>query len=391
MAGLSGADLELLRRLGRTVEGKAQQLERVSTASRAQIHGSAHMWHGPDAASFRNTWQTVHAPALVACVRDLREMAATLARNADAQEATSAAVLGGPGIGVAGQGSGLIGGSSDGDQAGEGKIKDGVRVTGWSPTGDPLFRRGTDSAGNLDMASIDPNDVDQNSLGDCYFVSALAALADDDPHLIRDNISDNGDGTYTVTLYDRVDGELQPIEVTVNGDMPDTERYDDETGRWVTTDRFTAGEADGELWPRIYEKAYASYLGDGDLVAGYREIIGGDGADSLQALTGVEATTVSTSDLTVGELRELTEEGAVLPASQRYVPGSGVWVFGRDTGNYSVGDDTIVTRHQYWVEEVRDNGEIVVRNPHDYDKQEIVMTIEEFNDAFREVDHTPHR
>ena len=216
-------------------------------------------------------------------------------------------------------------------------------------------------------------------------------MASDDPGLIRDAIVDNGDGTYTVTLHEWVDGELTPVEMTVSNEMPVTERFDPETDTWVPDSGYTAGAADGELWPRIYEKAYAQMLGDGDLAAGYAEIIGGDGADALEAITGTASTTTGTGGLTIEELDQMVDNGSVLPASQRHIPGSGFMGFGKDTGNYEIGDDSIHTRHQYWVESVdAEAGTVVVRNPWDYDGYHIELTMEEFNDAFREVDHSDH-
>ena len=316
----------------------------------------------------------------------LVEAGATVERNRQEQETTSA--VNGAGTGATGPlGPGIGGGGDRGGDGGK-KIDDDVRVVGWDPVTDPLFRSPGGGEG-----TVDPNDIDQQSLGDCYFVAALASLASDDPAAIRNNIVDHGDGTFTVTLHQWVDGELKPVEVTVTNEMPVTEIYDDDAGSWEPKDGYTAGEADGELWPRIYEKAYAQLLGDGDLVDGYSEIIGGDGADALEALTGRPSTTIETGDLTIDELDKLLDDGAVLPASQREVPGSGWWIFGGDTGNYEIGDDQIHTRHQYWVEEINhsvDPPTVIVRNPWDYDKYHIELTIEEFNDAFREVDHNPH-
>jgi uncharacterized protein YukE len=94
MGTLSGADIAEMRRLGHRVAAKATMLEQLGRASRAGIHSSAGFWAGHDAASFRQTWHSVHAPNIVACVARLREMAATVERNAAAQEATSAAATG---------------------------------------------------------------------------------------------------------------------------------------------------------------------------------------------------------------------------------------------------------------------------------------------------------
>jgi uncharacterized protein YukE len=385
---LHGADLEAMAQLSRSFDRNANRLRAITGAASAGVAGLPGLWAGSDSVQFRQRWMQVHRPHLLRAIDALLDAGATVERNRQAQEITSTADSGVSG--GTGGGTGPVGPGGPGDQGGDGgkKIDDDVRVVDWDPVTDPLFR----SPGGEN--SVHPNDVDQQSLRDCYFVAALAGLANDDPNTIRNNISDNGDGTYTVTLHEWVDGELQPVEVTVDNKMPVTEVWNEDAGAWEAKDGFTAGEADGELWPRIYEKAYAHLLGDGDLVAGYAEIMGGDGADALEALTGQPSTTVSTGDLTFEELSTMLDEGSVLPASQREVPGSGWWIFGGETdGNYTIGDDKIHTRHQYWVESVNDTVDpptVIVRNPWDYDTYNIEMTMEEFNDAFREVDHNPH-
>ena len=265
-----------------------------------------------------------------------------------------------------------------------------MRIVGWQPDGSDLFAS-PDGSEN----EIHANDIDQQSLGDCYFVAALAGLADQDPDLIRDAIVDNGDGTYTVTLWEKVDGEYQPVEVTVTNEFPVTEVWNAENDAWEETSGYTAGEADGELWPRIFEKAYAQHLGDGALVAGYQESIGGDGAEALEVLTGVESRTVGTATFSIEELDAMHDDGVLLPASHRNRPDASWWdkLFGDPTGWYEAGEDDVVTRHQYWIEDIDVEADlVVVRNPWGYsdgNKNLIELTYDEFVDAFREIDYSP--
>ena len=44
------------------------------------------------------------------------------------------------------------------------------------------------------------SDIHQAEIGDCYFLSALGAVVEEDPDAISQKIHDNGDGTYTVTF-----------------------------------------------------------------------------------------------------------------------------------------------------------------------------------------------
>jgi hypothetical protein len=79
-------------------------------------------------------------------------------------------------------------------------------VTGWvNVSGDPLFAPGGPS----------PLDVRQGQADDCYFLSALAETAYQDPNQIEHLISEQANGTYDVDLYnghnfvdENVDGYL---------------------------------------------------------------------------------------------------------------------------------------------------------------------------------------
>jgi hypothetical protein len=100
----------------------------------------------------------------------------------------------------------------------------------------PLF------AGNGPTA----DDIDQNYLGDCYFLAPLSALARSTPDVIRQSIVDLGDGTFAVNFktgsvnhFVRVDGELP---VSRYNDMP-----------------YAGLGKGGSIWAPIMEKAWAFY------------------------------------------------------------------------------------------------------------------------------------
>ncbi len=109
------------------------------------------------------------------------------------------------------------------------------------------------------------NDLKQGGLGDCWFLSSVAAVAERDPSFFPDHIHQNPNGTYTVTFYQ--DGH--PVPVTVDGSLPT------DPGGWGY-----ARTPNNNNWIPIYEKAYAQFKG------GYSNIDGGFGDTGMHDLTG---------------------------------------------------------------------------------------------------------
>jgi hypothetical protein len=130
----------------------------------------------------------------------------------------------------------------------------------------PIFVKGP-----YDVHEVDMNDVDQNSLGNCYLMASLAAVAKQNPDLIKNMIKDNDDGTYTVTF--KYAGQEVPI--TVTADFPGGI-----TGTNHAGPGDTAAYGKKEIWPLIIEKAYGEFTGRG------YNMSGGFAADALTAITG---------------------------------------------------------------------------------------------------------
>ncbi|MBA3995299.1 MAG: hypothetical protein C0469_17405 [Cyanobacteria bacterium DS2.3.42] len=91
------------------------------------------------------------------------------------------------------------------------------------------------------LNSIKPDAVHQGALGNCYFESVVAGVAQQRPELIRDMIEDVGHGVYKVTFPG--DKNL-PVYVTAPSD--------------VNIGIFNKGSENG-VWPNILEKAYGKY------------------------------------------------------------------------------------------------------------------------------------
>jgi len=93
-------------------------------------------------------------------------------------------------------------------------------------------------------AGPSPNDIYQGDLGDCYFLSTLSAIAKVDPALIRKDIVNNNDGSYTVNF--------------VKGSTKDPIRVSATLPTWPDGELAYAGLGAGNsTWVAIMEKAFA--------------------------------------------------------------------------------------------------------------------------------------
>ena len=94
---------------------------------------------------------------------------------------------------------------------------------------------------NDPLKSINPDAIKQGSIGNCYFLASLAAVAKSNPEAIKNMIKDNGDGTYTVTFPGAKD---EPITVKAPTEA--------EQGL------YNHGSPNG-TWASVMEKAYGEY------------------------------------------------------------------------------------------------------------------------------------
>ena len=121
---------------------------------------------------------------------------------------------------------------------------------------------------SLFEGKIEFNDVQQGSLGDCYFLSSITALTEF-PYLIKEKFRTekyNETGYYEVIFF--IDGEWQILF------LDDYFPYD------PTKNNFAfAKPNNNELWAMLLEKAWAKLNG------GYSNIIGGIVSEPIAALT----------------------------------------------------------------------------------------------------------
>jgi len=143
--------------------------------------------------------------------------------------------------------------------------------------------------GSGDLQDVDPNDVAQGQLGDCYLLAALAAVAKTDPDVIRKMVRDNGNGTCTVTFHlprlglSFLGREVRQVVVTpdvpVQGEGSSQPRYAQVGDREVEGEGPSRKEV-AELWVLLVEKAWAQVKGS------YGAIEGGHPGQAMEAITG---------------------------------------------------------------------------------------------------------
>ncbi|HAX77145.1 MAG TPA: hypothetical protein DCY88_15250 [Cyanobacteria bacterium UBA11372] len=107
------------------------------------------------------------------------------------------------------------------------------------------------ASGSLFQNGISYQDIDQGSLGDCYYLAALAGTALRTPSTIQSMFTDNGDNTYTVRFYNNGVADY----VTVDRYLPT-----DAAGKFVYANRDSGklyNNTSNELWVALAEKAYA--------------------------------------------------------------------------------------------------------------------------------------
>jgi len=249
------------------------------------------------------------------------------------------------------------------------------------PSGARPFIRGGDDANE-----IDPDDVSQGMLGDCYLMAAMAAIARSDPDAIHDMIHENDDGTYTVDLYVRVptrDGttlERRGIVVTP------TFRGATILGINATHDANGGDHRNGEteLWPLLIEKAYAQINGGYDAIGE-----GGAPDEAMEALTGRASKALyvrAPADLELQSLAEWSRAGYAITASTYHEP-EDASLFRREGWKTIIGnafhDGKLVREHAYAVTNVDVTAQTVtVDNPWGWSGDGQTLSWDDFRAAF---------
>ncbi|OFW03938.1 MAG: hypothetical protein A3H96_15965 [Acidobacteria bacterium RIFCSPLOWO2_02_FULL_67_36] len=228
--------------------------------------------------------------------------------------------------------------------------------------------------GTGDSCCIAANDVEQGGIGDCYLMAGLMAVANQNPGLINDAITDNGDGTYKVRLYVRdFFGRLKPVYETVDANFP---TYN---GQSVFAQSGDTAGGKAELWPMLIEKAYAQNQG------GYSDIEGGFAGDAVELLTGKPADHYSggQKDLTAEWLAAQQQKGATITLGS--LPKSKA----AKNPLYSSSrpeNQRLFAGHAYVVSAVDPKtGMVTIQNPWGWDQFSMTISWKDFQSAFEDV------
>jgi len=128
------------------------------------------------------------------------------------------------------------------------------------------------------IGEVDPSDIAQGSVGDCWLLSAISALAEFDGTMARlfrktpelGSMPHDGENRYIVTLWDL--GSWSEVDIEIDERLCSRP---DNKGLFGCTP-----SVDGELWVPYLEKAIAAHCG------GWDKIDGGSCTHAFRLLTG---------------------------------------------------------------------------------------------------------
>lgn len=175
-----------------------------------------------------------------------------------------------------------------------------ISTASYSRVGGELFKDG-----------ISTEDVKQGKLGTCYLHASLAGYAQKQPEAIEDSFHDNGDGTWTVRIYQNDKADY----VTVDRQLP----TDHLTGNFIYASSPSNGKTwsdQNELWVALYEKAYAQMNESGQIEQDgqnhFQGIASGNMVDSIEHINNEDTKETKTSDLSKNNLISLVDSDEIV-------------------------------------------------------------------------------
>ncbi len=218
-------------------------------------------------------------------------------------------------------------------------------TTVWVDPGD-FFEEGTEVT-----------DPIQGALGDCYFIAAWASVAWARPYVIAQRTRATGvnqqDFVEMVEFYKN----NKAVKVEVTEKMPLQS-----PGNYYIYAR--SGDT-GEIWPCVYEKAYAKWrtkhTGD---TPDYKPIAGGDPVGALYELTGLKKTYYANKNMSANAIWQKVRANSI---SKKTFNPMVAWTYSSSPGpgiNYDSAH--LVANHAYSIlgwDYFNNNEYIILRNP----------------------------
>jgi hypothetical protein len=240
--------------------------------------------------------------------------------------------------------------------------------------------------GDKDATAVHASDLQQGRLSTCFAIGGLAAIIRNHPDpdaFLRDMITDNKDGTYTVTFFDlHQDGSTTTRAVTVNTDFHVDPTLSDDTN---------------ESWPTIVEKAYVKAYGtDG-------KIKEGNPGTAMEHFTGLSSVIIPMAEkpkidpppgVTGPLFPTLSLEGLATAKANGYAVtfltfDKGTAGAGQRAYQEGVYQQQIQPHHTYVVTDVNTaKGTVTVRNPWDQE-QDIVIPYDQAEKLFIQAQVNP--
>lgn len=225
----------------------------------------------------------------------------------------------------------------------------------------------------------DPHAIQQGSVGDCWFLSAMGSVAAQNPQAIKDMIVPNEDGTYTVTFPN---GKSATVDAPTKAELA-----------------YGASSGQNGMWASLMEKAYATVENEEawsstthpiDQIDGARTPNNGTDVFSANGSSDSDTLALTSADTTAKKMEEAFANGQSVNAlvGKNLLGGPGP--DGLPTGHiyavegYDPQTRTITLRNP-WGRSERKNGDGTTKDG--TDDGVFTVTVEEFNQMFTTVSY----
>ncbi len=207
-------------------------------------------------------------------------------------------------------------------------------LTGYQPDGFTW-----QDAGRFYSEGVEFLDPIQGFVGDCYFIAAMSSVAWAMPFVIADRNRATGmnNEQFTHQIDFHGSGGVESVEVTDRILL---------TGGGFT--QFCRSKEDGEIWPAVYEKAYAKWrLGEPSDFPAIPNIAGGDPSMACAALTGLADYRNWHDSYTASDILQLVQNHS---SSGRTTTPMVSWTHGSgEAADVAYRDANVVAGHAYSV------------------------------------------